>query len=62
MAKVICAKRHFGAGGELIPVGSERDGKADGVFWVSAQAETKEESKTLEVATPKTKAKAKAGE
>ena len=58
MAKVICNKKHFGAGGELIPVGTEADGKADGVFWVAASAESGD--KKLEVATPK--AKAKAGE
>lgn len=58
MAKLVCAKPHFGAGGVKIPVGTEieTDAKADGVFWVEAEG-----GKKLEVATP-SKAKAKAGE
>lgn len=48
MAKMICAKKHFGAGGKLVCVGTEADGKPDGNFWVA-----KDGGKTLEVATPK---------
>lgn len=57
MAKLVCAKPHFGAGGMQIPVGTEieTEAKADGVYWVEAG------DKKLEVATPK-KAQAKAGE
>lgn len=56
MAKMVCIKRHFGKGGELVPVGAEANGKPDGTFWVAA---TKADEKKLEVATPK-KADAKA--
>jgi len=58
MAKLVCATPHFGAGGDLIPVGTEIETKAeaDGVYWVEADGDKK-----LEVATP-SKAKAKAGE
>jgi hypothetical protein len=58
MAKLVCATPHFGAGGGLIPVGTEIETKAeaDGVYWVAAEGD-----KTLEVATP-AKAKPKAGE
>lgn len=57
MAKLVCAKPHFGAGGVQIPAGTEieTDAKADGVYWVEAG------DKKLEVATPK-KAQAKVGE
>lgn len=56
MAKLVCAKPHFGAGGVKIPAGAEieTDAKADGVYWVEAG------DKKLEVATP-SKAKAKEG-
>lgn len=58
MAKLVCAKPHFGAGGAKIPAGTEIESKAkaDGVYWVEADGDKK-----LEVATP-AKAKAKAGE
>ena len=58
MAKLVCAKPHFGAGGMQIHAGTEieTDAKADGVYWVEAEGDKK-----LEVATPK-KAQAKAGE
>ena len=46
MATIECIKRHFGAGGALIPVGTISDGHADGVFWQAA------DGKQLEVATP----------
>lgn len=49
MAKVVCIKRHFGKGGELITVGAEAEGKADGYFWAAKSAPEKK----LEVATPK---------
>lgn len=56
MAKLVCAKPHFGAGGVQIPAGTEieTDAKADGVYWVEAG------DKKLEVATP-AKAPAKDG-
>lgn len=56
MAKLVCAKPHFGAGGVKIPAGAEieTDAKADGVYWVEAG------DKKLEVATP-SKAPAKGG-
>ena len=72
MAKLVCAKPHFGAGGVQIPAGTEIESKAkaDGVYWVEAEsdAETEEEGgeaetegdKKLEVATP-SKAPAKGG-
>lgn len=49
MAKLVCAKPHFGAGGVKIPAGTEieSDAKADGVYWVEAEGDKK-----LEVATP----------
>lgn len=45
MANMECVKRHFGAGGKLVPVGTIAEGKADGVYWVETE-------KTLVVATP----------
>lgn len=55
MAKLVCAKPHFGAGGVKIPVGTEIESKekADGVYWVEAEGKAETEGdKKLEVATP----------
>lgn len=56
MAKMICAIKHFGKDGKLVPVGAEADGKPDGTYWVAA---SKADEKKMEVATPK-KSSAKA--
>ena len=50
----VCIKRHFGANGEPIEVGTIVKREADGVFFEAVKAEPE---KKLEVATP---AKAKA--
>lgn len=49
MAKMVCAVKHFGAGGKEIPVGTEKEGKPDGHFWVAASGKSEQR---LEVATP----------
>ena len=52
MAKIVCAKKHFGKGGKVIAVGTESEGHPDGKFWV-AKSGSGSSDKKLEVATPK---------
>ena len=57
--RVRCKKRHFGAGGEPIEIGTIHLREPDGVFFEAVEVEAKPE-KELKVATPKRQAKDKA--
>ena len=54
-----CIKRHFGAGGEPVEIGSIHEREPDGVFFEAVEVEAEPE-KVLKVATPKRQAKDKA--